>query len=297
MDFRQLRYFATVAETLNFGAAARQLNITQPPLSRQIAALEARLGVTLFRRSSRSVVLTPAGADFHVHVRQLLEDMDRAERAVRATAAGDRGELSVGFTMYAAWNVLPRLVRAFSDHRPAIAIRLEETLPGQLDDALACARADVGIGFPAQLRPSLQYRPLFREPICAVLPSTHRLADRTRIAVDELAGEPFVTFPRATAPALYEALAHCCARHGFEPNIRLETHLQQTIVNLVAAGLGVSLVPESMRRMQLSGAVFRAIHDAPEIEQGIYWSTDNRNPCLAPFLDCVDHCTSILEST
>ncbi|GAB3681372.1 LysR family transcriptional regulator [Salinisphaera aquimarina] len=286
MDFRQLRYFAVLAETLNFGAAARRLHITQPPLSRQIAALESRLGVALFTRTSRSVALTAAGVDYHAHVLRLLDDVDRAERSARATAHGHHGELSVGFTMYAAWNLLPKLIRAFTDQRPQISIRLEETLPGHLDEALASARADVGIGFPSQLRRTLRYRSLFREPLCAVLPSTHRLAEQPLIAVDELAQEPFVTFPRTTAPALYEALSSCCARHGFEPTIRLETHLQQTIVNLVAAGLGVSLVPESMRRMQLPGAVFHPIRDAPLIEQGIYWSAHNHNPCLAPFLEC-----------
>lgn len=284
MELRQLRYFVTLAETLHFGRAAERLHITQPPLSRQISALEAMLGTSLFERHSRSVIMTPAGEQFLTHARRLLSDLELAVQATQAAADATHRELRIGFTMYAAWNLLPGLVRSYSDAHPADSLTLEETLPRDLQQALMTGQADVGISFPMLIGGALHYRPLYREPLCAVLPQDHPRAGDASLAVAALAKEPFVTFPASTAPALHEAVMACCRRAGFEPTIRLETHLQQTIVNLVAAGLGVALVPDSMRRIQLQGAVFLPLDDSPSIEQGIYWHPNNTSPALADFL-------------
>ncbi|WP_204353005.1 LysR family transcriptional regulator [Salinicola peritrichatus] len=285
MDIRQLRYFVTLAETLHFGRAAERLHITQPPLSRQIAALEATLGTPLFERHSRAVTLTPAGEHFLAHARRLLSDLELAVHATRSAANTRRRELRIGFTMYAAWNLLPGLVRAYSDAYPDDTLMLDETLPRDLQQALMNGEADVGVSFPLLVGSSLQYRPLYREPLCAVLPCDHPRGRDARIAVASLAEEAFVTFPEATAPALYEAVMSCCRRARFEPRIRLQTHLQQTIVNLVAEGLGVALVPGSMRRIRLPGAVFLPLDESPVIEQGIYWHPRNTNPALAALLE------------
>ena len=285
-DFRQLRYFTVLAETLHFGRAAEQLHITQPPLSRQIAALEAELGVELLTRTSRAVSLTLAGEQFYRHAKALLADLDTAVRTAQATARGERGELRLHFTMSAAWSLLPRLVRAYSDERPQVGLRLNETLPRDLAQLLGSGAADFGIAFPRPLSGQLRYLPLHHEPLCAVLPSRHPLATQARLDIAQLAEESFVSFPRDTAPALHEAFMDCCRQAGFSPRVRLETHLQQTIVNLVSEGLGVSLVPDSMRRMQLDGAVFRPLLSSPQIEQGLYWHEGNANPCLGGFIDC-----------
>lgn len=284
MDFRQLRYFVALAETLHFGRAAERLHITQPPLSRQIASLEATLSVQLFARHSRHVELTPAGADFYEHAVRLLADAERAGDSARATAAGATGALRLGFAMYAAFSLLPRLVRGFSDAHPRITLSLEEILPRDMDQALLERRIDVGLGMPMGRPGRLEYKPLVREPLCAVLPATHPLAGRATVDVGLLAGEPFVTLPRTTAPALHEAVLACCAAHGFVPRIRLETHLQQTIVTLVAEGLGVALVPASLARLRMDDVVFAGIDHSPSIEQGVYWRCDDDNPCLAAFI-------------
>ncbi|KEZ79155.1 LysR family transcriptional regulator [Salinisphaera hydrothermalis] len=285
MDFRQLRYFVALAETLHFGRAAARLHITQPPLSRQIAALEETLSVQLVARHSRHVELTPAGADFYAHAVRLLADFERAGDSARATAAGAAGELRLGFAMYAAFSLLPRLVRGFSDDHPRITLGLEEILPRDIEQALVEQRIDIGIGMPIGRPGRLEYRPLAREPLCAVLPATHPLAGQATVDVARLADEPFVTLPRTTAPALHDAVLTCCAAHGFVPRIRLETHLQQTIVTLVAEGLGVGLVPASLARLRMDGAVFAAIDQSPPIEQGLYWRRGDDNPCLAAFIE------------
>lgn len=288
MDIRQLRSFLTLADTLNFRRAAERLNITQPPLSRQIAALEESIGTPLFWRHSRSVGLTPAGEQFRMDVSRLLDDLDVAVQSARSAAEGERGTLTIAFTMYAAWNILPELVSSFSDAYPDVALALDETLPRDLHAALVNGSADVGISFPLRFAHTLQYRPLFHEPLCAVLPETHRLAGETIVSVGDLAPDPFITFPGTTAPALHEAVTACCGLYDFEPSIRVEAHLQQTIVNLVAKGLGVALVPNSMRRMQLAGAVFLPLVESPQVEQGVYWNADNPNPCLHRFIEGLD---------
>lgn len=287
IDFRQLRYFLALTEHLHFGRAAEALHITQPPLSRQIAALEEELGTPLFARHSRSVELTAAGRDFQQHARALLSGLDLAVRAARATARGERGELRIGFTMLAAWTLLPRLLKTFTDGHPEVKLVLNEVLPRDLGPALDNGEVDVALTFPEREPGQRLYRTLQREPLCAVLPADHPLAQTAELDVAKLAGEPFITFPPATAPALHESVMDCCRQHGFAPSVRMETHLQQTIVNLVAEGLGVSLVPDSMRRMQLPGVAFRAIADSPQVEYGAAWSPHNDNPCLAAFLRSV----------
>lgn len=286
IDFRQLRYFVTLADTLHFGRAAALLHISQPPLSRQVAALEAELGVTLFKRSSRQVELTVAGRHFHEQAVRIIEALDGAVRSTQATERGERGVLRIGFTMSAAWSVLPPLIKAYGEASPDVDLQLSEVLPRELNDALTSGGADVGIAFPWQRPAGLEYLAIHAEPLCAVLPADHPLAAQAELAVADLAGEPFITFPAATAPALHELVIGCCRDNGFEPRIRLETHLQQTIVNLVAEGLGVSLVPWSMSKMQLPGAVFRAVSATRMVEQGVIWAAGNGNPCLPRFLAC-----------
>lgn len=288
LDLRQLRYFVMLAETLHFGRAAERLHITQPPLSRQIAALEATLGTPLFVRHSRSVALTAAGSHFLAHARRLLADLELAVNSTQAAANVTHRELRLGFTMYAAWNVLPGLVRAYGDACPDDALLLDETLPRDLQQALMSGRIDIGISFPLLVGDALHYRPLLREALCVVLPERHVLAASARVPVAALSRESFVTFPATTAPALHEAVMACCRAARFEPRIRLEAHLQQTIVNLVAAGLGVALVPDSMRRMRLPGAVFRPLSESPIVEQGLYWNARNDNPALRDMLEIAE---------
>lgn len=284
MDLNALRCFLAVADTLHFGRAAARLHMSQPPLSRRIAALEIELGVILFERSSRSVRLTTAGHDLRTNAARIVDQLHSAADSARACAAGHRGRLQIGFAMYAAWNVLPELVRRYDRQSPAVTLELEETLPKHLQTALSEGAIDAGIGFPAPLSSRIRYRAMYREALCVALPRDHALAHGRRVAVADLAPEAFVTFPRSTAPALHAAVTRCCEAQGFAPRIRLETHLQQTIVNLVAAGLGVALVPTSMRRMRLPGAVFKPLDAPTHIEQGIYWHVGNRNPCLPGLL-------------
>ncbi|MGX5875775.1 LysR family transcriptional regulator, partial [Burkholderia gladioli] len=284
LDIKPLRYFVALAETGHFGRAATRLNLSQPPLSRQIAALEASLGVTLVERGPRGVTLTPAGERFRDDAKAILAAVERAAHHARAAASGAAGKLTVGFTMCAAYSVVPRYAREFGAAWPEVALHLRETVSNDLAEQVLNGHIDAAILFPGPPHEGLEQRIVVTEPLCVALSREHPRARARRLRIAELAGEPFVMAVESVAPTLRAAIVGHCRHGGFEPNIRLEVQLQQTVLGLVDEGVGVALVPESMRRAQWADVVFRPLVDAPTIEQALVWSPANRNPCLARFL-------------
>jgi len=285
IETKHLRSFCALAETLHFGRAADRLNLSQPPLSRQIAALERDLGIALFKRSSRSVALTAGGAQLHADAKAILGLLEQARKNATAAERGEVGALQIGFTSCAAYNVVPRIVRAYSSAFPDVRFTIREQLPGDLSTHLIEGKIDAAIMFPPENAQALNLRTVYTEPLCAALPEAHPLAKKRKIAIAELADTPFVIAPRAIAPSLYDAIIGHCHTGGFTPQVRLETRLQQTILNLVAEGVGVALLPRSMKKARLSGAVFRPIQDAPLVHQVVAWPKRELNPCLQGFLN------------
>lgn len=288
IDLRQLRYFVAVAETLHFSRAAERLHVTQPPLSRQVAALERALGVTLIERHSRRVQLTHAGARFLTDSRAILASVDQACRNARAAEAGELGELTIGFMMHAAHSSVPALTRRLLAERPGVRLHLRETMPSELVAGVLGGRLDAGISFnPGPVR-GLAMKVLHREPLCLAIPDGHRLASMTQMAPPDLVDEPLIATPPDVAPALRQAiLAYLAPADGMLP-IRLETQLQQTIVSLVAEGIGIALVPYSLRKLSLPGVVFRPLADAPVVEQVLFWRTASTNPALPCLIAATD---------
>ena len=287
IDIRALHCFLAVADTLHFGKAAERLHMTQPPLSRQIAGLEKALGVTLLERDSRHVRLTAAGTRFAQDARDVLVGLEQACRSAQQVAAGELGELRVGFMMHAAHSSVPPLARRFIAAHPQVQLRLREALPLALLQGVREGELDAGIGFaPADLH-GLALQPLFEEPLCVALPAAHALARRRQLQVAQLADEALITAPADVVPTLREAIDACFAREGLRPQIRLEVQLQQSIVSLVGEGLGVALVPASLRRLGVPGVVFVALKDAPRVQQVVFWRVGNANPALPHLIACV----------
>ncbi len=284
IDIRQMRYFVVLAETLHFGRAAERLHLSQPPLSRQIAALEKELGVQLLERGSRHARLTHAGRRFLEDARAVLASFDQACRNARRAASGELGELSIGFMMHAAHTVLPGLARRYMASHPEVRVELREVIPGSLVDAVLTGRFDAGIMFsPGPIR-GLEMRPVHREQLCLAVHAGHPLANRALVCAGDLRGEPLIAAPSEVAPTLREAIAGYCRSGGLEPTIKLEAQLQQTIVTLVAEGLGIALVPECLAKQGIADVTFRALANAPTIEHVIAWRPGNLNPALPPFL-------------
>lgn len=282
-DFRQLSYFITLAECLNYGRAAQKLNITQPPLSRQIASLEEMLGVKLFERHHYGVSLTEAGKSFYQDSKAVISAYELACRNARQMASGKTGKLSLGFMMHAAYSTIPELTRLIVTEYPDLQLKLQEVTPGTLVNAVLEGDYDVGLVFnpgPVRFLHSLMLR---REKLCLAVHKSHPLAQEKLVHPAKLAHQPLIVTPHGVAPVLRELIDLFLRQHGVEPYYRFETQLQQTIVSLVAEDLGVALVPESVKKLHYAEVAYIAIEHSPAIEQVLIWHTENNNPALVSF--------------
>ncbi|MEU4606767.1 LysR family transcriptional regulator [Kribbella sp. NPDC023972] len=295
MELRQLRSFVVVAEEMNVGRAATRLHLTQPSLSRQIAALERDLGVELFARVRRRFVLTAAGEAFLTDAQDLLRRSDEAVRAAQRTQRGELGTLRLRFVQSATFEVLPRLLGAFRQAYPEVVLDLESVTTIRQTEALRDGRIDVGLMRPATPEGArttagrtagLLTRVVSNDPLVAVLPARHRLVRRKRIRLAELAEDPFVFYTRSSGPAVFDTIVGYCRAAGFTPRIEQEAADVQTIVSLVAAGLGVSLLIGPTPPSNPEAVVYRELSDdLPAWQLSVAWSPDNRSPVLARFLD------------
>ncbi|TCC40850.1 LysR family transcriptional regulator [Kribbella speibonae] len=297
MELRQLRSFVVVAEEMNVGRAAIRLHLTQPSLSRQIAALEHDLGVELFARVKRRFVLTAAGATFLADAQDLLRRSDEAVRTAQRTQRGELGTLRLRFVQSATFDALPRLLGAFRQSYPEVVLDLESWTTLRQTEALCDGRIDVGLLRPStpggassvvQLAPKLTSRVVAEDSLVAVLPARHRLARRKRLRLEELAEEPFVFYSRPSGPAVHDTIVGYCRAVGFTPRIEQEAADVQTIVSLVAAGLGISLLISPTPPSNPDTVVYRELSDdLPPWPLSVAWSPDNRSPVLSRFLELI----------
>jgi DNA-binding transcriptional LysR family regulator len=274
VDYRQLRYFIAVAEELSFSRAARRLHMSQPPLSLQIAAIERELGTRLLDRTRRRVELTQAGQVFLEQARASLAQLERAAEMARRAGQGQAGELRVAFTGSVPMiSAFPRLLSAFRKESSLARVHLAHMSTGHQLQALADRRIDVGILRPSRdydPPPALRLTPLWTDELRAVLPEDHRLAARRGpVPLAALAGEAFILFPRELGCGLHEQVHAACNRAGFAPAVVQEAREGATIIGLVAAGLGVSLLPDAYERTCIPGVVHRRI-DSPEAGGRLY---------------------------
>ncbi|HSF72719.1 MAG TPA: LysR family transcriptional regulator [Microcoleus sp.] len=275
MELRHLRYFIAVAEELNFTRAAEKLHIAQPPLSQQIQHLEAELGFQLFRRTKRTVHLTAAGQVFFEEAGKILQQVDRAIQLGRQTSRGELGQLTIGFVSSAAHNVVPAILQAFRTRCPAVKLELHELTTNEQLQRLRFGQIDIGFVRPPVEEDGINSEIVFREPLIVALPETHPAADRTHLELRELSTEPFILFPRSQAPGLYDAIVSLCQQAGFSPIAAQEAIQMQTIVSLVAAEMGVAIVPESMQNFQRNGVVYKSLPESTCIVAiALIWRSD-----------------------
>jgi DNA-binding transcriptional LysR family regulator len=264
MDLRRIRYFVVLSEELHFGRAAERLGMAQPPLSQQIRVLENELQARLFARSNRRVELTAAGRALVPEARALLAQAERASMVPLRTQRGELGELRIGFTGSAAFSsAIPRLILAYRRRSPEVHLQLQELTTQQQLTAMLEHRLEVAFVRSPELPilPStLQAKHLFEDSLVAVLPSQHELVARgDTLRVSALAEEAFVTYPRESGTAVYDQIITLCRQAGFTPRIAQEAREAPTIVALVAAGLGVALVPASLRSINIDGVAYRLL--------------------------------------
>ncbi|KVE39338.1 LysR family transcriptional regulator [Burkholderia sp. TSV86] len=298
-DLRQWRYFVTVADERHFGRAAARLAMTQPPLSQAVRALEDALGVALFARTKRSVELTAVGAALLPDVRRLLAAADALPPLAQRLARGESGSLALAFVSTADYGLLPRLLREFGTRHPHVRLQLTEATSDVQLDELAAGRIDAGLVIapvPPRHAASLSYLPVLREPLVVAMSADAAAAFAARgvaadapVRIADIASLPLVIFPRRLAPGFYDIITGCYGAAGVAPRIGQEAIQMQTIVSLVSAGLGVALVPQSLRNLRRTGVVYRPLADtaAPVVETGLVWRTADVSPVLSGFIDVV----------
>jgi len=292
-DLRQWRYFVTVADERHFGRAAERLSMTQPPLSQAIRALEDALGVALFVRTKRSVALTAVGAALLPDVRRLLASAEALPPLARRLARGEAGSLSLAFVSTADYGLLPSLLRAFGARYPQVRLQLAEATSDVQIDELVAGRIDAGLVIPPvppRHAAGLSYLPVVREPLVVAMPAAAApgAPEDEPVHLADLAALPLVIFPRRLAPGFYDIITGCYGAAGETPRIGQEAIQMQTIVSLVSAGMGVALVPQSLRNLRRTGVVYRPLAgDAPVVETGLVWRTGDVSPVLAGFIDVV----------
>jgi len=288
MELRHLRYFIAVAQELHFTRAAERLGIGQPPLSQQIQQLERELGVTLLLRGRRGVELTDAGLAFRDEAMRVLGAAERAIETAKRVGNSEIDKLTIGFTVSASIHpFVPRVIQACRTRFPKIEIILLQQTTNALVAALRDEQVDVAfIRAPAPEVPGVQVETLLHEPLVAVLPSSHQLAGRRAISLKELNGEPFIFYPRKVGTGIYDAVVHACQSCGFIPEVRLEVPEMTSVITFVAAGMGVSLVPETMRQLRAEGVTYVSIEDeeVPQAHLAIAFNQRALSMALSHFI-------------
>lgn len=286
MDLRRLRYFVAVAEELSFSRAAKRLHIAQPPLSNQIKQLEEELGVLLFKRTSRGVLVTEAGELLLEEARRIFVQVDQTTRIVRRVGHGEVGRLALGFVPSASNEMLPPILRSFRDRFPDVELFLREMRPDRIVQRLHDGQIDAGFLYLPLEEPAFNIECVSREPLVLALPERHPLASEAQVELQALAEEPFVLPARYHMPGLYGQVTEACRQAGFVPNaVQKDVWLMQTIVGLVAGGIGVALVPASLQNIPRRGVAYKPVHGlSPTVGLGMIWRRGAPGAVLNSFL-------------
>ncbi|MGO6815643.1 LysR family transcriptional regulator [Rhizobium leguminosarum] len=267
MELRHLRYFLAVAEEGNFTRAAGKLGIGQPPLSQQIRDLEREVGAALFHRVPHGAELTAAGAAFLGEAKASLAAAEKAKLAAQSANRGETGRLSLGFTASSAFNpVVSTTIRRFRARWPEVQLSLTEMNTLALMQKLERGELDATFMRPSLDDPAgIRLRRLPDEPMVIALPASHPLAPRSKLPLAALVDEPFILFPRLVGLSLYDDVVLACRKAGFELTVAQEAPQISSVVNLVAADLGVSIVPASISQIKLEGVAYRPIEGPPAV--------------------------------
>jgi DNA-binding transcriptional LysR family regulator len=291
----QLESFVAVAEELHFGAAAERLNMTQPPLSRQIQLLEKELHAQLFDRTSRRVELTAAGRTLLPSARQILDLSIKTQLDVQRVATGDAGAVTIGYTAIAGQSALPRLLRRSANEQPGVSLLLRELVSTDQMDGLVKGTVDIGLLRPIVARPGIKYRPVMQDRLVIALPAeSPLLAETESLPLRALSGQPLMMYSTSEARYFHDLVLRLFASAGAEPRITQYASQVPALLAFVEAGLGVTLVPASTRAFSPPGVRFREIEGSQgtqalnRVDLEVAWNENNTNPAVLKLLSLLD---------
>jgi len=289
MELRHLRYFCAVADYQGFSRAAHALHVSQSAISDQIFDLEREIGARLLNRSRQRVSLTPVGGIFLADARKVLAEADRAKDRALRSSRGELGSLRIAFLAWGASTFLPRVIREFRQQQPGVHLSLAEMVPNAQSEALLQGTLDVGFTrrqqppYDAQLRTET----LYFDPFLAVLPIDHPLAAGP-VRLKDLANESFILCEREISPALFDRTTSLCEQAGFTPKVIQTSNVVSSVLALVDAGEGITLIPSSLRNLHISDLVFCPIVEPQgSIELVMAWSPERESALHTTFLDFV----------
>ena len=296
MELRHLRYFVAVAHEGHITRAAEKLNMQQPPLSQQIRALEREIDAALFVRHPRGVSLTDAGRSFLADAEAILAQAEHAKIRARRTARGETGRIAVGFTTSAPFHPLvARAIREFRHKRPDVSFVLEESSSGELVSALREERLDIAFIRSGLVEPQgIDVHALLHEDTAVAFPARHRLARQATLNLKELAEETFILYRRPDGRGLYDVIIAACSAAGFSPHVGQEAPRIVSTLNLVAAGLGITIVPASLSRLPLEGVIYRPLRGKPalRVPLNLACRRDERSAATLAFIELARHLAS-----
>lgn len=287
-DLKQLQCFVAVGEELHFGRAAKRMNMTQPPLSRQIQLLEFELKIQLLFRTSRSVRLTPAGKTFLHEAIRILALAQSSAMSAQRVARGEAGLIRLGFTAGSSYSFLPKLLTRASASLKDINFVLAEMVTKQQIEALEANAIDIGLQRVPAAQEGLQTICVAREKMMLAIPRGHRLANGRLPVLADLRGEPFITFSPRDGYYFFQLIDGLFAQASISPRYVQQISQIHSILALVSAGMGLAIVPESARMLHFGGSVLRQLKMHPVFaDLHLAWNINNENPAISAFIDLV----------
>jgi DNA-binding transcriptional LysR family regulator len=288
MEFRHFRYFITVAEEQNFSRAAERLNIAQPPLSQQIRNLEDELGFQLFDRSQRQLQLTQAGQWFLERAYRIFNQLETAKEEARKISRGETGQLVVGYVNFAFLTLAIEIIKVFRSNFPEVKLVLRELLTAEQFKALPVSEIDLGIAFMPVKDEGLAFEVISHDKFVAVLPESHRMAGQPYVHLEELADDQFIMMPRQTKSVFSDKVLGMCHQAGFVPKVSQEIIQMSSGLSMVAAGVGVGIMPSHVQNSGTRGVVFKPFYaGAAVIDLAVVWRKSDTSPVLKGFLNVV----------
>jgi len=287
MNLRHIRYFVALAEELNFTRAAARCHIEQAPFSRAIRTLERELGLTLLIRNTRNAELTPAGRLFCEAAKVALEELELGARRARRAQEGAIGQLTIAHVGSTVYELLPSILRMFKRSYPLVDLRIRQMTTREQIPAILAGDIDVGFVRMAPENDRLEAIRLFSEPFVCAISDWHPLAGRDALELAELASSPFITLTRSPEPSLYQQVLDLCRKAGFEPRVAQEVEQIESTVGLVGSGIGVALVPASLRKLSIRSVCYVPLSDVTEqVEVWLTWPREPVSSIAQAFLQC-----------